>query len=158
MNWNTELTVCFVSTSVVNVAFAASYHLPAAASPPVSCAFLPRKPANGTAQATRYFEIGRHARAREPAAERLHFAEAPHARARFGHHRLARLLRERGEVEVVAAHHVLRDRDAQVCAARALRLQLEAVDAGQIALTDPQGVAGALWVGSNAVERDGPSS
>ena len=38
MNWNTELTVCFVSTSVVNVAFAASYHLPAAASPPMSCA------------------------------------------------------------------------------------------------------------------------
>jgi len=37
-NWNTELTVCFVSTSVVNVAFAASYHLPAAASPPVSSA------------------------------------------------------------------------------------------------------------------------
>jgi hypothetical protein len=38
MNWNTELTVCFASTSVMNVAFAASYHLPAAASPPVSCA------------------------------------------------------------------------------------------------------------------------
>jgi hypothetical protein len=38
MNWNTELTVCLVSTSWVNVAFAASYHLPAAASPPVSCA------------------------------------------------------------------------------------------------------------------------
>ena len=38
MNWNAELTVCFASTSVVNVAFAASYHLPAAASPPVSCA------------------------------------------------------------------------------------------------------------------------
>jgi hypothetical protein len=37
-NWNTELTVCFVSTSVVNVALAASYHLPAAASPPMSCA------------------------------------------------------------------------------------------------------------------------
>jgi hypothetical protein len=38
MNWNTELTVCFVSTSVVYVAFAASYHLPAAGSPSVSCA------------------------------------------------------------------------------------------------------------------------
>jgi hypothetical protein len=38
MNWKSELTVCFTSTSVVNVAFAASYHLPAAASPPVSCA------------------------------------------------------------------------------------------------------------------------
>jgi len=38
MNWNTELTVCFVSMSAVNVAFAASYHAPAAASPPVSCA------------------------------------------------------------------------------------------------------------------------
>jgi hypothetical protein len=38
INWNTELTVCVVSTSVVKVAFAASYHLPAAASPPVSCA------------------------------------------------------------------------------------------------------------------------
>jgi len=37
-NWNAELTLCFTSTSVVNVAFAASYHLPAAASPPVSCA------------------------------------------------------------------------------------------------------------------------
>jgi len=31
INWNAELTVCLVSTSVVNVAFAASYHLPAAA-------------------------------------------------------------------------------------------------------------------------------
>jgi hypothetical protein len=38
MNWNTELTVCLVSTSWVKVAFAASYHRPAAASPPVSCA------------------------------------------------------------------------------------------------------------------------
>ena len=38
MNWNTELIVCFASTTVVNVALAASYHLPAAASPPVSCA------------------------------------------------------------------------------------------------------------------------
>jgi hypothetical protein len=38
MNWYSELMVCFVSTSCVNVAFAASYHLPAAASPPVSCA------------------------------------------------------------------------------------------------------------------------
>jgi hypothetical protein len=38
MNWKTELTVCFESMSVVNVAFAASYHLPAAASPPTSCA------------------------------------------------------------------------------------------------------------------------
>jgi len=38
MNWKSELTVCFTSTSVVNVALAASYHLPAAASPPVSCA------------------------------------------------------------------------------------------------------------------------
>jgi hypothetical protein len=38
INWNAELTVCVVSTSVVKVAFAASYHLPAAASPPVSCA------------------------------------------------------------------------------------------------------------------------
>jgi hypothetical protein len=37
-NWNAELTVCFASTSAVKVAFAASYHLPAAASPPVSCA------------------------------------------------------------------------------------------------------------------------
>jgi len=37
-SWNAELTVCFVSTSVVKVARAASYHLPAAASPPVSCA------------------------------------------------------------------------------------------------------------------------
>jgi len=38
INWNAELTACVVSTSVVKVAFAASYHLPAAASPPVSCA------------------------------------------------------------------------------------------------------------------------
>jgi len=38
MHWNTELTECVVSTSVVNVAFAASYHVPAAASPPTSCA------------------------------------------------------------------------------------------------------------------------
>jgi hypothetical protein len=38
INWNAELTLCKVSTSVVKVAFAASYHLPAAASPPVSCA------------------------------------------------------------------------------------------------------------------------
>jgi hypothetical protein len=38
MNWNAVLMVCFASTSVVNVAFAASYHGPAAASPPVSCA------------------------------------------------------------------------------------------------------------------------
>jgi hypothetical protein len=38
MNWKTELTVCLVSTSCVNVAFAASYHLPAAGSPPTSCA------------------------------------------------------------------------------------------------------------------------
>jgi hypothetical protein len=30
--------VCFTSTSVVKVACAASYHFPAAASPPVSCA------------------------------------------------------------------------------------------------------------------------
>jgi len=30
--------VWFASTSVVKVALAASYHLPAAASPPVSCA------------------------------------------------------------------------------------------------------------------------
>jgi hypothetical protein len=37
-NWNVELTVCCESTSVVNVALAASYHLPAAASPPTSCA------------------------------------------------------------------------------------------------------------------------
>jgi hypothetical protein len=37
-NWNAELTVCIASTSVVKVAFAASYHLPAAGSPPVSCA------------------------------------------------------------------------------------------------------------------------
>jgi hypothetical protein len=37
-NWNAELTVCFTSTSVVKDAFAASYHLPAAASPPLSCA------------------------------------------------------------------------------------------------------------------------
>jgi hypothetical protein len=37
-NWNAELTACFASTSVVYVAFAASYHFPAAASPPVSCA------------------------------------------------------------------------------------------------------------------------
>jgi hypothetical protein len=38
MNWNAELTLCFTSTSAVNVACAASYHLPAAVSPPVSCA------------------------------------------------------------------------------------------------------------------------
>jgi hypothetical protein len=38
MNWNTVLTVCLVSTSVVKVACAASYHLPAAASPATSCA------------------------------------------------------------------------------------------------------------------------
>jgi len=38
MNWNAELIACFASTSVVNVAFAVSYHLPAAASPPVSWA------------------------------------------------------------------------------------------------------------------------
>jgi hypothetical protein len=38
MNWNAELTLCWVSTKVVNVAFAASYNLPAAASPPVSWA------------------------------------------------------------------------------------------------------------------------
>jgi len=38
MHWNAELTACCRSTSVVNVAFAASYHLPAASSPPVSCA------------------------------------------------------------------------------------------------------------------------
>jgi len=38
MNWNAELIVCFASTSVVKVAAAASYDLPAAASPPVSCA------------------------------------------------------------------------------------------------------------------------
>jgi len=38
VSWNAELTVCLVSTSVVNVAFAASYHLPAAASPATSCA------------------------------------------------------------------------------------------------------------------------
>ena len=37
-NWNAELTAWLVSTSVVNVALAASYHGPAAASPPVSCA------------------------------------------------------------------------------------------------------------------------
>jgi hypothetical protein len=38
INWNAELTACVVSMSVVKVALAASYHLPAAASPPVSCA------------------------------------------------------------------------------------------------------------------------
>jgi hypothetical protein len=38
VNWNAELTAWLVSISVVYVAFAASYHLPAAASPPVSCA------------------------------------------------------------------------------------------------------------------------
>jgi hypothetical protein len=38
MNWKTELTVCFAWTSVVKVALAASYHLPAAASPATSCA------------------------------------------------------------------------------------------------------------------------
>jgi hypothetical protein len=37
-NWNAELTAWLVSTSVVKVALAASYHGPAAASPPVSCA------------------------------------------------------------------------------------------------------------------------
>jgi hypothetical protein len=38
VNWNAELTACARSISVVKVALAASYHLPAAASPPVSCA------------------------------------------------------------------------------------------------------------------------
>jgi len=38
LNWNAELTAWLASTSVVNVALAASYHFPAAASPPVSCA------------------------------------------------------------------------------------------------------------------------
>jgi len=38
MNWYAELTACCVSIKVVKVALAASYHLPAAASPPVSCA------------------------------------------------------------------------------------------------------------------------
>jgi hypothetical protein len=38
MNWYAVLTACWASISVVYVAFAASYHLPAAASPPVSCA------------------------------------------------------------------------------------------------------------------------
>ena len=103
-------------------------------------AFLPRKPArctgrprrSGTSKSGAMREFG------EPAAERLHFAEAPHARARLGDDRLAGLLRERGEVEVVAAHHVLRDRNAQIGAARALRFQLESVDARQIALADPQ--------------------
>jgi len=38
MHWKAELTACCASTSVVNVAFAASYHGPAAASPPVSWA------------------------------------------------------------------------------------------------------------------------
>jgi hypothetical protein len=37
-NWNAELTACCRSISVVKVALAVSYHLPAAASPPVSCA------------------------------------------------------------------------------------------------------------------------
>jgi hypothetical protein len=37
-SWNAELIACLASTSVMNVAFAASYHLPAAASPPVSWA------------------------------------------------------------------------------------------------------------------------
>jgi hypothetical protein len=36
MNWNAELTACGTSMRVVYVAFAMSYHLPAAASPPVS--------------------------------------------------------------------------------------------------------------------------
>jgi len=38
-NWNAELTAWFGSTSVVNVAFAVSYHRPAAASPPVTTAY-----------------------------------------------------------------------------------------------------------------------
>jgi hypothetical protein len=38
MSWNAELMVWTASMSVVNVACAASYHFPAAASPPVSCA------------------------------------------------------------------------------------------------------------------------
>jgi len=38
MNWNAELTAWRTSMSVVNVAFAASYHLPAACSPAVSWA------------------------------------------------------------------------------------------------------------------------
>jgi hypothetical protein len=37
-NWNAELTAWLASINVVKVAFAASYHFPAAASPPVSCA------------------------------------------------------------------------------------------------------------------------
>jgi len=77
------------------------------------------------------------------------FAEAPHARVRFGHHRLAGLLRERGEGEVVATQQLFRNGDAEVGAARAPRLQLEAVEARQIALADPS--ASAAGVGSGPV-------
>jgi hypothetical protein len=38
MNWYAVLMECWTSISVVKVALALSYHWPAAASPPVSCA------------------------------------------------------------------------------------------------------------------------
>src|SRR5207244_3885204 len=53
-------------------------------------------------------EIRRHARVEESAPEHRNLAEAPHARIRVGHDRLAGLLREGREVEVLAADHVLR--------------------------------------------------
>jgi len=76
------------------------------------------------------------------------------SRRRLGNDRLAGFFRERGEVEVVAARHVLRDRKAEVSAARALRLQLEAVDTRQIALMNPQRAGGAQGGGADAIERD----
>ena len=119
--------------------------------------FLPRnadrwtgRPArSGTAKSGAMRELD------EPTAERLHFTEAPHALTGFGHDRLAGLLRKRGEVEVVPADHVLRDRDTQVGAARALRLQLELVDPRQIALPYPQCIRCLLRIASDAVQCHG---
>src|SRR5207253_705341 len=83
-------------------------------------------------------KIGSRSRLQEAASNGLNFAKAPDSFRGIGDHRLPNLPGETGQVEVIAVQRVSRQRNANVVAARALRLDLEFVDARQIALADPQ--------------------
>lgn len=100
-------------------------------------------------------KIGRSARIQETAAKHWNLSKAPDQRFRVDNHGLSYLSGERCEVEVLAAHHVFGNGNADVGATCALRLQFERIDARQIHFPDPKRVFGFARIRQYLIKRDG---
>jgi hypothetical protein len=105
---------------------------------------------DGAAFPVGYGEIRSHPGAVEIAANHRHLAKAPNPR--FMDAGLMEALGKAGEIEPGTALQYLRNWNAHVGAAGALRLQCELVDAGKIAGSDPK----VLGIRTDLGELDGP--